>query len=203
MRGLLPQTTDLPLPLAALRHARGPLLRMLGKVYLRGAGWRFEGAFPTVPKCVIIVAPHTSNWDFSLGLAVVFGLELRASWLGKHTIFMPPFRRLLKWLGGIPVNRAASHGVVGECVRAFEASDALYLAVAPEGTRKGVSQWKTGFYFIALKAGVPIMPVAFDFGTHVVRLMPVFHPTGDMEADLAVLQACYDGSQGNRERPKV
>lgn len=199
----MPQNPAFPLPLPALRVNRGPLFRMLGQAYLRGAGWRFEGAFPDVPKCVFIVAPHTSNWDFSLGLAVVFGIEMRASWLGKHTIFIPPFRSLLRWLGGIPVNRAASHGVVGECVRAFEASDALYLAIAPEGTRKGVSQWKTGFYFIAVKAGVPILPVAFDFGAHVIRLMPVFQPTGNLEADLPVLQALFDGAQGRRDRPQA
>jgi len=189
--------------MAALRQGRGFLLRMIGRVYLRGAGWRIEGAFPDTPKCVIIVAPHTSNWDFVLGLAIVFGLELRASWLGKHTIFMPPFRRLLRWLGGIPVDRSASHGVVGECVKAFQGNDALYLAVAPEGTRKGVSQWKTGFYFIAMKAGVPIMPVAFDFADHVIHLMPVFNPSGKLEVDLPQLQARFDGARGQRERPMV
>ena len=173
---------------------------MLGRIYMRGAGWRIEGGFPEVPKCVIIVAPHTSNWDFTLGLALVFGLELRASWLGKHTIFMRPFRRLLKWLGGIPVDRRASHGVVGECVAAFGAKSHLFLAVAPEGTRKGVSQWKSGFYVIATQAGVPIMPVTFDYRDHVVRLLPLFHPTGSLEQDLPKIQALVTGAQGHCHR---
>ena len=190
-----------PAPPPGLRHARGILLRLLGKVYLRWGGWRFEGSFPDDPKCVLIVAPHTSNWDFSLGLAVIFAVELRASWLGKHTIFKAPFKGLLRWLGGIPVNRGASHGVVGECVKAFQASPTLFLTVAPEGTRKGVSQWKTGFYVIASKAGVPIMPVTFDFGRKVIRLMPVFRPTGNLDVDLPLIQALFAGSQGHRERP--
>ena len=172
----------------------------MGKLYLRWGGWRFEGTFPEVPKCVIIVAPHTSNWDFSLGLAVIFALELRASWLGKHTIFIAPFKGILRWLGGIPVNRAASHGVVGECVKAFQAAPTLFLTVAPEGTRKGVSQWKTGFYVIASKAAVPILPVTFDFGRKVIRLMPLFQPSGDLDADLPVIQGLFTGSRGLKDR---
>jgi 1-acyl-sn-glycerol-3-phosphate acyltransferase len=185
----------------ALRHPRGWALRALGQAYLGFAGWRIEGAFPTESKYVLIVAPHTSNWDFTLGVAVLFALELRVSWLGKHAIFRAPFKRLLRWMGGIPVNRSASHGVVGECVKAFRDTPALMLALAPEGTRKGVNQWKTGFYRIAVQAGVPIMPVGFDFRTHTVQLMPLFHPTGDLEADLPILQAQYQAVHGLRERP--
>jgi 1-acyl-sn-glycerol-3-phosphate acyltransferase len=184
-----------------LRHARGWGWRLLGQTYLRLAGWRVEGALPDEPKCVIIVAPHTSNWDFTLGVAVVFALELRASWLGKHTLFKPPFRSFLRWLGGIPVDRRASHGVVGNCVRAFEAAPALLLALSPEGTRKGVSQWKTGFYHIANQAGVPIVPVGLDYREHVVRFMPVFRPTGDLEADLTQLQGAFAGVEGRCPRP--
>jgi len=147
------------------------------------------------------VAPHTSNWDFMLGVAVVFALELRVSWLGKHSLFKSPFRAFLRWLGGIPVNRSASHGVVGECVKAFAAAPALMLALAPEGTRKGVSQWKTGFYRIAEAAGVPILPVGFDYREHVVRLRPLFQPSGDLELDLPLIQALFSQVHGLRERP--
>jgi 1-acyl-sn-glycerol-3-phosphate acyltransferase len=168
---------------------------------LRLSGWRVDGAFPAVPKYVIIVAPHTSNWDFTLGVALVFAVELRVSWLGKQAIFKAPFKKFLRWLGGIPVDRTASHGVVGECVRAFESAPALMLALAPEGTRKGVSHWKTGFYLIAAKAGVPIMPVGFDYREHVIRLMPLFHPTGNLEQDLSHLQSLFSHVHGLRERP--
>ena len=173
----------------------------MGRAYLRFSGWRIEGTFPADSKYVVIVAPHTSNWDFMLGVAIVFALELRVSWLGKHALFKAPFTSFLRWMGGIPVNRNASHGVVGECVRAFDATPALMLALAPEGTRKGVSQWKSGFYLIALKAGVPIMPVGFDYREHVVRLKPLFTPSGNLELDLPLIQAMFGDVHGHSERP--
>lgn len=175
---------------------------MIGRLYLRLAGWEIEGDFPADSKCVIIVAPHTSNWDFPLGVAIVFATELRASWLGKHTLFKAPFKSFFLWLDGIPVDRRANHGVVGECVKAFEAAQALLLAIAPEGTRKGVSQWRTGFYQIATQAGVPILPVAFDFHDHRVHLMPVFRPTGNLEQDLPAIQALFHQTRGLYTRPQ-
>jgi 1-acyl-sn-glycerol-3-phosphate acyltransferase len=175
--------------------------RNIGRAYLRLAGWRIEGAFPSDPKYVVIIAPHTSHWDFPLGAALVFAMELRVSWLGKHSMFRTPFKHWLRWLGGIPVDRSASHGVVGECVRAFEAAPALMLALTPEGTRKGMSQWKSGFYLIATQAGVPILPVGFDYREHVVRLMPLFHPSGNLEQDRPLLQAMFSHVHGLRKRP--
>ena len=189
-----------PIPPPALRQARGWFWRALGRGYLRLSGWRIEGAFPAEPKFVTIVAPHTSNWDFVLGVAVVFALELRVSWLGKHSLFQTPLKRFFLWLGGIPVDRRAAHGVVDACVKAFEGVSARLLALAPEGTRKGVSQWKSGFYWIATAAEVPIWPVGFDFRDHAVRLMPVFRPTGDLEQDLPRIQALFDDVHGLRER---
>ena len=178
-----------PAPTAALQQKRAWIWKALGRGYLRFAGWRIEGAFPTDLKCVTIVAPHTSNWDFPLGLALVFAVELRVSFLGKHTLFKAPFKGLLRWLGGIPVDRRVSHGVVGECVNAFKAAPALMLALAPEGTRKGPSQWKTGFYQIAMGADVPIFPVGFDYAAHTIHLMPLFTPTGHPVGDMKHLQS--------------
>ncbi len=190
-----------PAPPTALQQKRAWLWKALGRAYLRIAGWRIEGSFPADLKCVTIVAPHTSNWDFTLGLALVFAVELRVSFLGKHTLFKAPFKGLLHWLGGIPVDRSASHGVVGECVNAFKASPALMLALAPEGTRHGVSKWKSGFYQIALGAGVPIFPVGFDYATHAIRLMPMFTPTGDQAGDLKQLQSVFESVEGLNVRP--
>lgn len=197
----MPPIPPFPIPPAGLRQARGWPWRTLGKAYLRLGRWRIEGAFPAEPKFVAIVAPHTSNWDFFLGLAVLFALEFRASWLGKHTLFKGPFRKLLRRLGGIPVDRRANQGVVEDCVKAFEAAPALLLALAPEGTRKGAQRWRTGFYQIAAAARVPILPVGFDFRERVVRLMPIFHPTGDQARDLPLIQALYRDVQGLRSRP--
>ncbi|MFZ1375067.1 MAG: lysophospholipid acyltransferase family protein [Geothrix sp.] len=189
-----------PVP-PAFHQPRGWVWRALGRSYLELAGWRIEGAFPADPKYVLIVAPHTSNWDFLVGVAVAFAVELRASWLGKHSLFRAPFASFLRWLGGIPVNRSASHGMVGACVHAFESAPTLMLALAPEGTRKGVSQWKSGFYRIAVAAQVPILPVGFDYREHVVRLMPLFHPSGDLDQDLPLIQALFEQVHGLRERP--
>lgn len=189
-----------PVP-PAFHQPRGWAWRALGRRYLELAGWRIEGAFPADPKYVLIVAPHTSNWDFVVGVAVAFAVELRASWLGKHSLFRAPFGSFLRWLGGIPVDRSASHGVVGACVHAFESAPALMLALAPEGTRKGASQWKSGFYRIAVAARVPILPVGFDYREHVIRLMPLFHPSGDLDRDLPLIQALYEHVHGLRERP--
>lgn len=191
-------TLPYPLPPDALHQSRGRLIRTLGRTYLRLGGWRIEGTFPAERKVVAIVAPHTSNWDFFLGLAVLFALEFKASWLGKHTLFKGPFRKVLLRLGGIPVDRRARRGVVDDCVGAFETAPALFLALAPEGTRKGAQRWRTGFYQIAAAAGVPILPVGFDFGTRVIRLMPAFHPTGDQERDLPLIQALFQGVRGLR-----
>ncbi len=198
---MAPPAAPFPIPLAALRQHRSWFFRALGRTYFRLAGWQVQGEFPTEPKCVAIVAPHTSNWDFPLGLCLLFATDLRASWLGKHTLFSGLFGGLLRRFGGIPVDRSAPQGLVGECVRAFDASPAVLLALAPEGTRKGPSRWRTGFYQIALGAGVPILPVAFDYGAHIIHLLPVFTPTGDAEGDVQRLQALFHFARGQRERP--
>lgn len=190
-------------PPVGLRQPRGWFWRGVGRTYLRCGGWRIEGTFPAESKVVAIVAPHTSNWDFPLGVAVLFALELRVSWLGKHTLFDTPLKGFFRWLGGIPVNRSASHGVVGDCVRAFAATPALLLALAPEGTRKGVSRWKSGFYSIAVEAGVPILPVVFDYREHLIHLLPLFRPSGNLPEDLPWVQALFSTAHGLRERPPM
>ncbi len=190
-----------PVPLEGLHARRGWLVRSLGRAYLRLGGWRIVGDFPSEAKHVAVVAPHTSNWDFFLGIAVMFATELRVSWLGKHAIFRWPVRGLLKRLGGIPVNRSAAHGVVGESTAAFETRPALMLALAPEGTRKGPSRWRSGFHAIAMGAKAPIFPVAFDYGPKLVRLLPLFHPSGNYEADLAALHEIFRAVQGKKVRP--
>ncbi len=192
---------DIPVPPERLRTRRWALIRFLGKAYLRCFGWRFEGRFPDEVRHVTIVAPHTSNWDFFLGIAVLFATDLKLHWLGKHTIFRWPVKGLLTRLGGIPVNRSAAHGVVGESTAIFEGRDAMMLALAPEGTRKGPSRWRSGFHAIATGAKVPIFPVAFDYGPKLIRLMPVFHPTGDFGVDLPAIQALFKDVQGKRARP--
>lgn len=173
---------------------------VLSKALARGLltlfGWRVDGGFPDRPKMVAIVAPHTSNWDFIIGVLVVFALGLRVRFLGKHTLFNPWLGWLMRWLGGTPVIRDTPQGAVAEAVEMIAREEKVLLGIAPEGTRRRGTPWRSGFYNIALAAKVPILPAAFDFGRRSLRLFPVFEPTGDYEADLATLQALYQGVRG-------
>lgn len=165
--------------------------RGLGRAVLKIMGWRFEGAFPNVPKFVGIVAPHTSNWDFIIGMAVVVGSGLDAHWIGKHTIFRPPFGGFMRWLGGMPVNRSETKGAVPQIVEIFDEREQLIIGIAPEGTRKRVDRWKTGFYHIALGAKVPILLAYFDYPRKVVGIGPTIMPSGDLEADMKTIRAFF------------
>jgi 1-acyl-sn-glycerol-3-phosphate acyltransferase len=179
---------------AGAEHAprrRRPLLQKLARRALGLTGWRIVGDVPAVPKFVVIVAPHTSNWDFPLGVLAMFALDLEVHWFGKDTLFRAPLGPLFRWLGGRPVNRAAPEGVVDEMVAIVRAEPRFVLALAPEGTRKRVARWRTGFYHIAERADVPIVPVSFDWAQREVTIHPPMHPTGDVEADLATLQRSY------------
>jgi 1-acyl-sn-glycerol-3-phosphate acyltransferase len=161
--------------------------------------WRVEGEFPDRPKLVAIVAPHTSNWDFIVGVLTVFALGLRARFLGKHTLFSPGLGWLMRWLGGTAVIRDTPQGAVADAAEMIAREERVILGIAPEGTRRRGAPWRSGFYNIALAAKVPILPAAFDFGRRSVRLFPVFEPTGNYEDDLARLQALYAGVRGRND----
>jgi 1-acyl-sn-glycerol-3-phosphate acyltransferase len=181
-----------------LQRAHSRLAGALGRLAMRLGGWRFEGELPDVRRLVLIVAPHTSNWDFLVGLQAKLALRLGCTFIGKHTLFRFPLGVLMRWLGGIPVNRAAAGGFVDEVVRALRAADRMTVVLAPEGTRSRVAQWKSGFYRIACDAGVPILPVGFDYSRRVVFFAPLFHPTGDYEKDLTKLRGHYRAEMARR-----
>lgn len=174
--------------------------RWLGRTAFGGFGWRFAGAMPNVDKAVAIVAPHTSNWDFVVGVAAMFALGIRVAFLGKHTLFRWPLGPLMRWLGGISVDRRASAGVVADSVRMFAERDHLILALAPEGTRQPVERWRTGFYWVAHRAGVPIVPIAFDWDRRRILFGDPVAPSGDLGADLRILESFYTGAGGRRRQ---
>ena len=173
------------------------LTQRLANLVLRLMGWRVVGVMPRVPKLVVIVAPHTSNWDFPIGLACGYGSGLLSAWpygfLAKDSLFRWPLGPVLRALGGIPIDRSASSTVVDQMAAVFAGRERFLLVVTPEGTRKRTAFWKSGFYHIARAAGVPIMPVAFDYGRRECRFGEVIVPRGDVEADLEVLRAFYAG----------
>lgn len=156
---------------------------------------------PNLPRFVIIVAPHTSNWDFVIGVAAKFGLGLRAVWFGKDTLFRFPFGFLLRALGGTPVDRSTSNAVVQQVAERFARDRQLVVALAPEGTRRRVERWRTGFYHIAHAAAVPIVPVALNWPTRAIQILAPFATTGDIEADIARLRQPFQGMPGRRRDP--
>ncbi len=151
-------------------------------------GWRIEGELPDAPRFVIVAAPHTSNWDFPIAILAMFGFGIRMSWLGKHTIFRFPVAALLRWMGGEPVDRSASKGLVEVAIERFRQRPQWVLGISPEGTRKWVREWKSGYYRIAIGAGVPIIPVRIDWQRRVLSMAPLFHPTTDPRADERALR---------------
>jgi len=158
---------------------------------LRLLGWRMAGSLPDAPKFVIIAAPHTSNRDFILGMSLVFAQSLDARWIGKQELFQGPLGPFFRWLGGIPVDRSSPQGVVDDAVAAFRSRERMILAIAPEGTRKAVPRWKTGFHRIARGAGVPIVAGFFDNRRRLVGFGPAIEPTADMDGDIARLREWY------------
>ena len=167
--------------------------RWLCVLYLRVTGWRKVGDVPDPPKYVVIIAPHTSNWDFPILVALAFALRVSACWMGKASLFRWPFGVFFRWLGGIPIDRSAAHNVVDQCVRRFDESDKMVLGLTPEGTRKKVEFWKTGFYHIARGAHVPIALAFVDYERKVGGFGPVIVPTGDLAADMAPIRTFFGG----------
>jgi 1-acyl-sn-glycerol-3-phosphate acyltransferase len=174
------------------------VLRALSLGFLKLAGWKILGKLPPgAEKSVLIAAPHTSNWDLPYTLMVAFSLRLTIYWMGKEQIFRFPFRGLMMWLGGIPVQREKSNNLVAASVEAIKAaSGPLQLVVPPEGTRSKTRYWKTGFYHIAVGAQVPIVMAYMDYEKKISGLGPVFEPTGDLDADMAQIKAFYANFKG-------
>jgi 1-acyl-sn-glycerol-3-phosphate acyltransferase len=173
-------------------------LRAGSILFLRLTGWRVEGSLPPgAAKSVLIAAPHTSNWDLPYTLMVAFVLRLNVYWMGKHSLFKGPFGPVMRWLGGIAVNREKTNNLVAASAEAIQAADGpLQLVVPPEATRGKTRQWKTGFYYIALTAQVPIVLAYMDYEHKRSGLGPVFLPTGDVDADMAEIKRFYAPFKG-------
>jgi len=169
---------------------------------LRLLGWKIVGELPDVPGLVVVVAPHTSNWDFLVGILVAYTLGVRWRWrfryIAKHSLFKGPVGWFLRATGGVPIDRGAKHDFVAQIVRTFERDGRFLLAVTPEGTRKRAEYWRTGFYYIALEANVPIVPVAFDYATNECRFGEPLVPSGDLKADIEKLRPFYEGARAKR-----
>lgn len=166
-------------------------------IFFKILGWRLENSFdPAVKKCVVIVAPHTSSYDFFIGILVRKIIRVHIDFVGKKELFKPPFGWYFKMVGGTPLDRSGNQKKVDAIAELFQQKEIFRLALSPEGTRKKTDRWKTGFYYIALKANVPIVPVSFDFGTKTVKIASTFHPSGELVKDMAKINEFYNGVQG-------
>jgi 1-acyl-sn-glycerol-3-phosphate acyltransferase len=177
-----------------------PAFRYLFKAALRLLGWRVVGQLPDNPKFVIVGAPHTSNWDFVLFLALAFILKGDLRYMGKKELFRWPFTGFFKWCGGVPVDRSRPQGLVEQTVRAIQESDHFQLVITPEGTRKVVGEWKRGFYHIAKQTDILVVAGYVDSRTKTCGIGPIFTLTDDVEADIKVMQAFFKDKVGINPR---
>ncbi len=177
-------------------------MRLLAKfIYFNLLGWTFKGWFPEVKQCVVVVAPHTSNWDFLLGLLVRSILNIEINYIAKKTLFKPAFGWFFKAMGGIPIDRTKNNDTVSAIAQVFKEREVFRLALSPEGTRKMVNQWKTGFYYIAKEAEVPLVLVAFDYGKKRVTYSETIYTTEDKIADFSNYHTYFKGVTGyNKEQ---
>ena len=177
----------------------GRFLRWVGRVGLRlSGGWKINGQMPDVKKAILPVAPHTSNWDFPVGVFVMLALGLKLNYLGKASLFRFPIKSLMTKLGGIPIDRSAPNGVVGKMVAEFKQQHELILVITPEETRKKVKEWKKGFLHMAKQANVPIIPVAMDFARKAIDIGPAIMITGEIEKELERVKSYFAHAQGKR-----
>ncbi|MBB3169426.1 1-acyl-sn-glycerol-3-phosphate acyltransferase [Simiduia aestuariiviva] len=171
----------------------GRLTRAFGRGLLHLLGWRMEGELPNEKKLMVALAPHTSNWDFIIAMPVIMALGIRVSYLMKKEAFIWPFSLLFKWWGGIPVDRSASRDVVGQVASWYAEHDAVWVAITPEGTRKKVGQYKTGFVRIAHAANVPVLTIAWDFPSKSLVVDQLWTTTGNHEADAERIRTHING----------
>lgn len=179
-----------PLP-PSMPQFRPSAWRRLCAWLVARAGWRLEGTLPDRAKLVLIAAPHSSWWDGVWGLLFRSALGADIAFMAKRELFLGPLGWLLRKLGGLPIERTSAHGVVEDMAARFAASEKLWLGITPEGTRKRVARWKNGFWHIARAAGVPILPIYFDYPSRTIGIGALFETSADLDADVARLRAFY------------
>lgn len=187
------QDTAQPAP---YRGLGSEFIRWICIAYLKLSGWTLRGDWPDLPKAVLLAAPHTSNWDGLNMLATAGYYRVKLTWMGKESLSDSVFGPLLIRMGLLPVNRSGGLDLVDAAARAIAESEAMILAVAPEGTRSTATKWKSGYYHIARRGGVPIIFSVLDYGTKTVRISGMMEPTGDYDADRTLIRNHYRNATG-------
>ena len=171
--------------------------RWLCKKILQWWGWKIEGEYPHHEKKNLVVAvPHTTNWDFPIGILLRNAYDFKTGFVGKDTLFKFPFGGFMRWMGGVPVNRSKSNNFVDAVVEAYNKRDEMTICIAPEGTRKRTDTLKTGFYYIAKGANIPIVMIRFDWSRMTLTWSKPFFPTDDKDADMEFIYAFFEGAVG-------
>lgn len=185
---------------AAFRGPFSELYRYLCAAYLALTGWKMQGDWPRdLPKFTLIAAPHTSNLDAINMIAAAGYYRVPLKWMGKKELTQGPLGFLVKWFGCVPVDRSGGRELVPQMADAFRAAKSMVLAISPEGTRAATRAWRTGYYYIALAAGVPIVMSVLDYGTKTISVSGVIHPSGNYEADLALIRTHYETARGLKD----
>jgi 1-acyl-sn-glycerol-3-phosphate acyltransferase len=174
--------------------------KLLSKWMFRIAGWKKGPIGEYVPKCVICVAPHTSNWDLIVGKLLYTSLGRKAYFLIKKEWFFFPLNLFFKWIGGIPIDRSKNASVTDQMANELSRRPIFHLAVTPEGTRKMTAEWKRGFYYIALKANVPILLAYIDYLKKEIGVKALFYPTGNADSDISAIRDYYRGVTARHPR---
>ncbi len=176
--------------------ACGIIICFVSRILMWLTGWKVTGDLPEHKKFILVGEPHTSNWDFILMFGAAYSLRLKVSWLGKDSIFIKPFGTVMRYFGGIPIDRSASHNLVAKTVQLFKESDKFVLVVGPSGTRSKREYWKSGFYWIAHTANIPVVCGCLDFTDKIVHIGFCFVPTGDIKKDMDEIRKFYKGIKG-------
>lgn len=167
--------------------------KLLGSSFLKLTRWEAVGNVPDIPKFVMIMAPHTSHWDLFYILAISYSLDIKFYWFGNKGFFRWPVGALFKWLGGIPVDRDMGQNIVQQTIEIIQSREQIIIALSPEGTRSYAEYWKTGFYYIANEAQIPIVFAFLDYSRKAGGLGPKMNPTGDIAEDMNIIRQFYSG----------
>jgi 1-acyl-sn-glycerol-3-phosphate acyltransferase len=170
--------------------------KLISKIIFQIIGWKVVGKLNYPDKCLVIAAPHTSNWDFFIGRCYAYIIGIVPKYLIKSELFLPILRSLIKWNGGIPVYRHSKNNVVDQITEIYNSTDKFILGISPEGTRRRVERWRTGFYHIAVKSEVPILLLKMDYEKKEIGIINEFHPSGDIDKDLLFIQNQYKNIKG-------
>lgn len=180
-----------------LRSNRSKISQWIGRTVLKSMGWKVAGSIPNEKRILIVAAPHTSNWDFVIGMGALLGLNAKIRWIGKHTLFKPGISWFFRWLGGIPVNRKNPASLIEDISNMIKKDRGLMIGVAPEGTRKKINRWKTGFLRIAKTTQSKILFISIDEPSKTIKIAStLFTPTEDKENDLEFVKSYFRNFKG-------